>query len=151
MDILVVLALIVLGYFAGGRAERSHFARLAIEERMLVDIPHSNLKKFSKGLAGEVQLVHSSVVISQDYFKMIMGSLVNLFGGRIHAYEALMDRARREAIVRVKKQARDMGATAIYNLRLETSSISQGSTNKQLGTVEVIAYATAFKQNHAEL
>ena len=47
-----------------------------------------------------------------------------MFGGRVSAYETLVDRARREAILRMKEEAK--GADIILNMRLETSSISKG-------------------------
>ena len=52
-----------------------------------------------------------------------------------------MDRARREAILRLKESCLD--ATQIINLRIETSSIYKGKGN-QIGSVEVFAYATAI-------
>jgi hypothetical protein len=56
-------------------------------------------------------------------------------------YETLLDRARREAVLRLKESC--PGAVQIINLRIETSSISKGSKN-QIGCVEVLAYATAI-------
>jgi uncharacterized protein YbjQ (UPF0145 family) len=41
------------------------------------------------------------------------------------AYESLVDRARREAVLKVKQRAYDGGYNVIANLRLETSSISK--------------------------
>lgn len=145
MDLIVILAMLLIGYFVGGSIEKKHFAKLVIEEEGLAHIPYSNLKKLPKGTEGQVILLHGSVVVAQDYFKSVMGAIINIFGGRIHAFETLLDRARREAIIRVKKQAKEHGVNAIYNLRLETSSISKGSGNKQVGAIEVLAYATGIK------
>jgi len=54
--------------------------------------------------------------------------------------DTAVDRARREAILRMKEQA--PGADAIVNLRLETTSISKGSRsrNQSVSTVEALAY-----------
>jgi uncharacterized protein YbjQ (UPF0145 family) len=61
------------------------------------------------------------------------------------SYETLIDRARREAILRMKEQARS--ADAIVNFRIETSSISKGGRRrgKTVGTVEALAYGTAIR------
>ena len=89
----------------------------------------------------EYKLVNGSVVIAIDYFKKFVASLVNLFGGNISSYESLVDRARREAILRMKADAGD--ASEIINLRIETSSISKNA-QQNIGAVEVIAYGTAI-------
>ena len=90
------------------------------------------------------QLVSGSVVISIDYFKQFVAGLRNLFGGRVTAYESLLERARREAILRMKEQARDLGADSVWNVRLETAAISQGAQRQQVGSMEVMAYGTAL-------
>lgn len=88
----------------------------------------------------DVKLVNGNVVISIDFFKKIVASLINLFGGNITAYETLLDRARREAILRIKEDASD--ASEIINIRIETSSISKNT--KTVGAIEVLAYGTAI-------
>ncbi|PIE63030.1 MAG: hypothetical protein CSA25_02230 [Desulfobacter postgatei] len=69
------------------------------------------------------KLVTGNVVISVDYFKRIAAGLRNLFGGQVCVYESLVDRARREALLRLHESCED--ADEIINL-LETSSILQG-------------------------
>ncbi|MFT6733724.1 MAG: hypothetical protein ACJAS9_001914 [Polaribacter sp.] len=39
-----------------------------------------------------------------DYFKRFLAGLRNIFGGRVVTYESLVDRARREAILRMKEK-----------------------------------------------
>jgi uncharacterized protein YbjQ (UPF0145 family) len=90
------------------------------------------------------ELVDGSVVISVDYFKHFVASLKNFFGGALNSYESLLDRARREAILRMKEKAPN--SDMIINLKLETSSIGKegGSSGKGVLTVEVLAYGTAI-------
>jgi len=73
-----------------------------------------------------------------------MASFVNIFGGRIKAYESLVDRARREAVLKVKQKAYENNYNAIVNLRIETSSITKNA-KKRVGAVEALAYASAIK------
>jgi len=89
------------------------------------------------------ELVTGNVAISLDFFKRILASLRNIFGGRVKSFESLLDRARRKAIIRMKLKARAQGATLIYNLRLETASIVK-SAGSIMGSVEVVAYGTAI-------
>ena len=87
-------------------------------------------------------------MVSVDYFKQILAGLRNLFGGTIQSYETLLDRARREAVLRMKERCPK--ADQILNLRIETSSISKGG-GERIGSVEVLAYGTAiyFEQTSA--
>ncbi|MGB5561182.1 MAG: YbjQ family protein, partial [Sedimenticolaceae bacterium] len=88
-------------------------------------------------------LVTGSTVISVDYFKRFLAALRSLFGGRIIAYESLLDRARRESLLRMKQQAAALGASMVFNVKYETASISKGRGNS-IGSVEVLAYGTAL-------
>lgn len=66
------------------------------------------------------------------------------FGGRLYSYESILERARREAVVRLKLQAEKAGATHIMGLRLSTTEMGmQGSM------VEVFAYGTAIGVSQA--
>jgi len=94
----------------------------------------------------DAQLVYGSVVISLDYFKRFLAGLRSIFGGRIASYETLLDRGRREAILRMKEKAREAGYNMILNMRFETSSIGQVTAKKgSIGCFEIIAYGTAIK------
>ena len=59
-----------------------------------------------------------------------------------------LERARREAILRMKEDAHRLGANMVINVKLETASISKGAAN-QIGSVEVYAYGTALHAGEA--
>lgn len=135
-----LLILFVVGWYFGSRHERQHLASLIVLEKQLAHIIISSERFYRPKLAanGEGELVLGSVVIAQDYFKMVIAKVLSLFGKNLTTYETLLDRARREAIVRMRTQAYDKGYNHIYGLRLEVSNINQ------LGSmVEAIAYGTA--------
>jgi len=142
-DLYFLISLIITGYIFGQIHERRHYASLKRREEKTVAMVMTSSKRplGELGPVTEVRLVQGGVVISVDYFKRIVTSLRNFFGGNIRGYETLVDRARREAILRLKESCPD--ATQIVNLRLETSSIYKGRVN-QIGSVEVLAYATAI-------
>ena len=143
LDVAPLLFLIALGYGFGRLAEHRHYRSiLAREDRMRDIIPVTIKRVPEQGSPPETQLVAGNVVISVDYFKRIVAFLRMIFGGRVHTYESLLDRARREAILRMQAQARELGAAMIFNVRLETSSISKGARGAT-GSVEVLAYGTA--------
>jgi len=147
LDLLLFLALFVLGYAAGNYAEKRHYRSIQVRERASLRMPVVTAEaSFPEGKVAKAFLVQGSVVISIDYFKRVMAILRNIFGGRVKAYESLVDRARREAILRMKEQALAGGGQMITNLRLETSTIGNSANRKgQVGSVEAIAYGTAVR------
>ena len=90
-------------------------------------------------------LLLGNTVVSVDYFKRFLAGLRALVGGRIHSYESLLDRARREALLRLKKEAIDRGFHAIVNVRLETSRLASSTRGEGLAGVEVLAFGTGLK------
>jgi uncharacterized protein YbjQ (UPF0145 family) len=145
-DLVIFLFLTGLGYTAGSIAERRHYRSISRRETELLRLPVVTLKNPypEEALRGGV-MVMGSVVISIDYFKRLLAILRNIFGGRVTSYESLVDRARREAILRLKDAASRKGCDIVVNLRLETSTIGQSANNRNsVGCVEVLAYGTAI-------
>ena len=144
MELIILIVLIVLGYFGGSIAESKHYASIKERERRFLKLPAVTLKNALDENANieQAHLVSGSVVISLDYFKRILAGLKNIFGGEISSYESLIDRARREAILRMKERSK--GASIILNVRIETSSIGQSADQrKTVGSIEAVAYGTA--------
>jgi uncharacterized protein YbjQ (UPF0145 family) len=143
IDFAILLTLLIIGYGFGTYNERRHFRSIQEREEHYRRITTFSTKRLPEGSTSSVCLAAGNVVISIDYFKKISAGLRNIIGGRVSAYESLVERARREAILRMKADADDKGATAIFNVKLETSSITKGSKG-QIGAVEVLAYGTGL-------
>jgi len=143
MELIIVASLTMLGYFFGRIAERRHFESIRLREIQYRDILIFNERHLPVGQWQQGPLVGGNVVISVDYFKRVVAGLRALFGGRLGTYESLLERARREALLRMKADARRYGADMVINVRLETASISKGKGD-QIGSVEVYAYGTAL-------
>ncbi len=145
LNIGLPVALLLIGFFWGRAIEKDHLRRLDEQERLLEGIRFSNLRKLPAGMkAQDAALVQGECVIAFDYYKVFAGSLKNLFGGRIQSFETLLERARREATVRMLREARDRGANAVWNVRFETSTVGGKDDGKPTG-VEAIVYGTAFR------
>lgn len=135
--------LIVIGIMVGTFVQNAHLRRLAEMERQLLTIPLTDIKTVPPGVdAGDARMVVGSVVLATDYFRTFAATLRKLIGGEIHFYERLLQRARREAICRMMQQAQNAGATAVINLRIETSNIG-GMAKNPAPMCEVVAYGTA--------
>lgn len=151
IDLIIFLVLLSLGYFFGSWNEKRHFKSIREREAELRPLKVIGSRQVPESFTEvDSKIVGGSVVISIDYFKMISASLRNFFGGRVSAYETLVERARREAILRMKQEAKDLGAQVIFNQRIETASISKGAKG-QIGAVEVYAYGTAIKSDNRNL
>lgn len=148
-DLYILIGLILLGYGFGKMNERRHYRSINKREQSLVGLATTS-SKFTLGNQNNItrlELVTGHVVISVDYFKRLLAGLRNIFGGSVQAYETLLDRARREAVLRMKESCKN--ADELINLRIETSSISKGRGNS-IGSVEVLAYATALYREPEE-
>lgn len=146
--IILVLAygvpfiLLFFGGFIGTILERRHLASIRMREAATGDLPAVPTRSLDTSrTVAEAKLVSASVVVSHDYLKRFLASLRKIFGGRLRSYESLIDRARREAILRVKEQVPN--ASVIINLRLETATIGRTHGKQGIGAVEVMAYGTA--------
>ena len=143
----VPLCLLVLGYVAGSMAEQSHYKSIRVRELRLRRMPTTNLRRPPVHWRVEgTALVAGSTVVSVDYFKRFLAQLRGFVGGRVRSYESLLDRARREAVLRMKEEAVKGGFDAVINVRLESTNIASPLRNDR-GTagVEVLAFGTALK------
>lgn len=138
IELGIAAVLVVIGYVFGSANEARHFAELLEREAALLNKLPTRSDPGPKRTTGEVFLVTGSVVVASDAFKNFIGGLRNFFGGRMSAQETLLDRARREAVCRLRECAMAKGATEVVDLHIETSFLDQKG-------VEVSAYGTAIR------
>lgn len=140
----VFVTLLLCGYFFGRNAERKHYKSIFQREDELrhVVVTAERMPE-PKLMRHRFNLVSGNVVISVDYFKVVSAGLRSLVGGRLSSYESLLDRARREALLRMQAEAEAQGAEIIINTKFETSRVS-GNAGQGLGSMEVLAYGTAL-------
>lgn len=143
-NVIVTAALIILAMITGTIAEKRHYASIRKREAQFQRMPAMPYEfSLDERPVAQSMLVMGSTCISIDYFKRFLYGLRKIFGGSVGAFESLIDRGRREAILRMKEQWPD--ADMIVNMRIETSSISQNTNQGNTGSVEVMAYGTAVK------
>lgn len=146
-EIGIALAVLLAGFVIGQLLEKNHYKSIRKRETLLRNIPAISSKKLPESfLPCSTEIVAGNVVISVDAFKKFVAGLRILIGGRVTSYETLIDRARREALLRMKEEAKKLGASFVFNVKMETSSISKGRENS-IGSIEVLAYGTAIIQN----
>ncbi len=143
IELIVFFILLTLGYFFGQSAEKRHYRSIIEREARYNALPAIASRYPPDDINYRQALVTGNTVISVDYFKRFIAALRNLFGGRVTSYETLLDRARRESLLRMKAHADALGASMVFNVKYETASISKGAGNA-IGSVEVLAYGTAL-------
>ncbi len=89
-------------------------------------------------VAEDLGLVLGSTVRGKHVGKDIAAFFKGLVGGEIKGYSDLLVEGREEAISRMKSHAASLGADAVINVRMATSSITGGAA-------ELMAYGTAVK------
>lgn len=148
-DLILFLTLLTLGYVVGQWKEKRHYESIRKREK-----DYAKVLTFATRYPPDVKtpqdclLVSGSVVVGSDYFKQIVAGLKTLFGGRLTSYETLLDRARREAILRLKQEALQKGSMLVVNIKFETTNIG-GGNEQGMPIVQVIAYGTALRPQGA--
>lgn len=139
---IIPLILVALGLIFGRRIEKKHYADIMRRELLQVHRPTTAGKRVmgDDRAVASTELVMGSVAISIDAFKRLLAGLRNIFGGNVQSYETLVDRARREAVLRMLESCAQ--ADQVINIRLETCSIAGGGSER-IASVEVLAYGTA--------
>lgn len=142
MELLIVPILLVVGLVFGQMAESRHYSRIKTREEQYKAIPILTSRRLPEERpVDSARLATGSVVIAVDYFKMFLASWRMFFGGEMRSFGSLIDRARREAVLRMRESAPD--ADMFVNLRFETSDI--GGKMKGAPNIEIFAYATAVR------
>ena len=88
--------------------------------------------------AQSIASARPSTVRARNVGRDIFAGLKNLVGGEISEYTKLLADAREQAIQRMLKDASNLGADAVVNVRFTTSQVMQGAA-------EMLAYGTAVK------
>jgi len=144
----IPILLVVVGRVVGSQIERRHYESILERERRFHAQPAFSTKQPSPNeTVRSATLAVGSVVLSIDHFKRFLSAFRMLIGGEVRSYSSLIDRARREAVLRMKES--QPKADAYLNTRLETSTIASTTGNEGMGTIEVLAYGTAVHYDRA--
>lgn len=145
LNLIILLLMLIVTYVTGSVIEKSHMKKIKQREIALIRQPvvsfgtkNYNINRPVK----KIQLVHGEAVIAGDYFKNFVANIKNIFGGRLTSFESIMDRARREAILRMKEQAK--GANIIINVRIESTMMNHVNMKNSVPKCAVFAYGTAI-------
>ena len=142
LNLIVFSSLILIGYTAGKWLEDRHYKSIREREMKFLQRPTITIKTIPGNQSvQQASMAIGAVVVSVDYFKRFLATIRMIFGGEVSSYASLIDRGKREAILRMKESCPN--ADLYLNFRLQTAAISQGRRNK-IGSIEFVAYSTAI-------
>lgn len=121
----VPIVLLGIGWLVGHLSEKRHLRSLAAREQELGDVEITDMRNPPGFTAaeGECVLVSGEAVVASDVFKSWLFNLKNVVGGESKTFTRLYDRARREALLRMKERARELGRNAVCNVRFDSADI----------------------------
>lgn len=148
VPVAIVLFLLALGLFVGGATERRHFRSLTAREEATQSMLVTQLKTFPEIQPGSTapKAFFAEVVIGADYLKTFLSVFRSIFGGELRSFRSILERARREALMRIKEQAASEGYNALCNVRIETADIGGRGQNRKNKMVmaSILASGTAY-------
>lgn len=83
-------------------------------------------------------LVKGNTIRARHVGKDIMAGLKTIVGGEIYEYTKMIAESREQSLDRMVKQAEELGADAVLNVRFSTSAVMKGAA-------EILTYGTAVK------
>lgn len=144
-------AVLFVGWLAGHLSETKHERSLAAREEALKDVETTDLRNppgFA-GAEGPCSLVSGEAVVASDTFKTWVFGLKNIVGGESKTFTRLFDRARREALLRMKERARELGCDAVCNVRFDSADIggnAAGAKKKGSNMAVALVSGTAWRR-----
>ncbi len=152
LQLAIPLGFVLLGLIVGQAVERAHFRQLSRREEAVAHMLVTDVKTFPGGVTARrsPEMIVNQAVIATDYLKSFLAGLRKILGGELTSYLSLMERARREALLRVLEEAREKGYDAVCNVRLDTADIGGAATARGVVMVAVMVSATAYCRAQTE-
>jgi uncharacterized protein YbjQ (UPF0145 family) len=138
---LQVVSVGVAGWVLATWLERRHFNSMRKREIPLQSIQVNTAKSVPSCEPEGVTMLIGSVVVAHDYFRTLLIFFRKIIGGNIRPYERLVQRGRREALIRLKEEAELRGIDKVVNVRFTTTAVS----GRFLHAIEMVAYGTGVK------
>lgn len=91
LDLIFLVIMIGVGYFAGTRVEKKHYKSIEEREAKFIYLPAVSSKNLLEDRPiDSTLLVQGNAVIATDYFKVILAGLRNLLGAKLAPMRAFL-------------------------------------------------------------
>ena len=125
LDVIILIVFVSICCITGKTIEKNHYKNIRNREIALIRKPcltYGNKILDNKKIQ-QIGVVTSDVVIGCDRFSAIIADLKNIFGGNVSSFEAILDRGRREALLRLREKALNLGANIVINVKYDSVSL----------------------------
>ena len=146
LQLLIGLACFIVplaaAWMIGSSVERRHFAELdAREDRIRATMIVTQTRELFAPVEGKLppKMLMAETAIATDYMKTYLAGWRGFFGGEVRSYRTLLERARREATLRMVEEAQLLGYNAVGNIRLDPCEIGGAAAS-----AVIVATATAY-------
>lgn len=143
--IIIPLILFFVPMITGQIIERKHLKELTEREAKIRNkvIVH-NRKSPIMTRPARMTLVAGEVCIGADRFKTWLAGFRQLVGGKMKSLSPVVERARREALLRALETAAEQGYTEVGNIRYSTANLKWNAHNQKELLISVMVYGTAY-------
>ena len=141
------LFMLAFAWAMGAWIRNRHEADLAQRELAVAHILVHNTGRLQDAVTGPQPsvMITSEVTLGVDHFRGFLGQWKSLFGGQVRSYQMVLDRARREVVMRILEQTNAMGYNALANLRIDFADISGSALARRTAAdISVLASGTAY-------
>lgn len=145
--IVIPLVLFIIPMITGQIIERKHFKDLQVREaeiRKKVIVHNRRSPLITRPV--KMTLVAGEVCIGADRFKTWLAGFRQIVGGRMGSLAPVVERARREALLRALESAAAQGYTEVGNIRYTTANLKWNAPKQRELLISVMAYGTAYAE-----
>mgnify|MGYP001185904127 CR=1 FL=1 len=144
--------LLAIAAFTGMIIARRHNALLDAGEAETAGVVMTDIRSFPGPVdhSRPAAFVVAEVVMSVDYFRSWISKFINIIGGEVGVITRIGVRARREALLRLRREAIALGHDAVCNIRLDTCNIRGAeATGKKAGAIIITIFASGTAYTRA--
>ncbi len=147
LELAITLLVLGVAYLGNTYLDIRHVQDLRRREQIYGDVAVITLPVTPSVSVQTIGLVSGCIVVGLGYITRIKISVRNVLGGRVTSLELLMERARHEAILRMKAQAKAQHCDSIGNVRVVHTPLLRQDTS--VSGVEIMAYGTGLRHINA--
>lgn len=142
LELGLALSLVALAWWTSRLLRRAHERSLTNTERRLA---HVQLLTTSPVALAHCGLVAAEAVIAIDSYSALLLRWRQLLGGESLVVNTILQRGRREVLVRLQREAVALGGNAVIQLRLDCLSFQAGDRSGAKRFC-ILAYGTAVRR-----
>ncbi|WP_119396122.1 heavy metal-binding domain-containing protein [Salinibius halmophilus] len=145
-DLIPFISIVLIAAITRMLLTRAHLLALARGEQRLQHIQLRNTQQYHG--SGQGKLICAEVVLAVDAFSSLRWAIRSLIGGEAKALQKLTCRARREALLRLRREAQASGSKLVIGVRIEPARLN-ATFGRNQHRIALRVTGTAIKLAHS--